>query len=62
MCEYCKLLSGDRKILAEDSNIELKIERHNKEYSLIAESLYDFAEKKINYCPICERRLEEKNK
>lgn len=62
MCEYCKLSSGDRRILAEDSNTELKIERHNKEYSLIAESLYDFAEKKINYCPICGRRLEEKNK
>ena len=62
MCEYCKLFSGDRITLAEDGETELKIERHNKEYSLIAESLYDFAEIRINYCPICGKRLEEKNK
>ncbi len=59
MCEYCKLLSGDWAILAEDGETELKIERHNKEYSLIAESLYDSAEIRINYCPICGRKLEE---
>ena len=59
MCEHCKLLSGDWAILAKDGETELKIERHNKEYSLVAESLTDIAETKINYCPMCGRKLEE---
>lgn len=59
MCEYCKLLSGDRRILAEDGETELKIERHNKEYSLVAEGLNDIAEIRIDYCPFCGRKLEE---
>lgn len=59
MCEYCKLLSGDIRILAEDGETELKIERHNKEYSLVAEELTDIAETRINYCPMCGRKLEE---
>ena len=33
MCEYCKLFSGDRITLAEDDKTEIKIKRHNKEYS-----------------------------
>lgn len=59
MCEYCKLLSGDIRILAEDGGTELKIERHNKEYSLVAEGLTDIAETRINYCPECGRKLKE---
>lgn len=59
MCGYCKLFSGDRITLAEDGETELKIERCNEDYSLVAESLYDSAEVKINYCPICGRKLEE---
>ena len=59
MCEYCKLFSGDRITLAEDGETELKIERHNKEYSLVAEGLTDIAETRINYCPMCGRKLKE---
>lgn len=59
MCGYCKLFSGDRITLAEDGETELKIERHNKEYSLIAEGLTDIAETRINYCPMCGRELKE---
>ena len=59
MCEYCKLLSGDIRIWAEDGETELKIERHNKEYSLVAEGLTDIAETRINYCPECGRKLKE---
>lgn len=59
MCEYCKLFSGDQITLAEDGETELKIERHNKEYSLVAESLIDIAETRINYCPMCGRKLKE---
>lgn len=60
MCEYCKLLSGDWIMLAEDGKIELKIERHNKDYSIVAEEgLTDIAETRINYCPMCGRKLKE---
>lgn len=59
MCKCCELLSGEREILAEEGETELKIERCNKDYSLVAESLYDLAEVKINYCPICGRKLKE---
>ena len=59
MCEHCKLLSGDWAILAEDGETELKIEKHNKDYSLVAEGLTDIAETKINYCPTCGRKLKE---
>ncbi len=59
MCEYCKLFSGDTIILAEDGETELKMERHNKEYSLVAEGLTDIAETRINYCPMCGRKLKE---
>ena len=59
MCKYCNLLSGDRIILAEDGEIELKIEKHNKDYSLVAEGLTDIAETRINYCPMCGRKLIE---
>lgn len=59
MCEYCKLFSGDRITLAEDGETELKIERHNKDYSIVAEGLTDIAETRINYCPMCERELKE---
>lgn len=59
MCEYCKLFSGDSITLAEDRETELKIERHNKEYSLIAEGLTDISETRINYCPMCGRDLKE---
>lgn len=61
MCEHCKLLSGDWTILAEDGETEIKIERHNKEYSLVAEGLTDIAETRINYCPMCGRKLIEQN-
>ena len=61
MCEYCKLFSGDRITLAEDGETEIKIERHNKEYSLAAESLTEIAETRINYCPMCGRKLIEQN-
>ena len=59
ICEYCKLLSGDWTILAEDGETELKIERHNKEYSLVAEGLTDIAETRINYYPMCGRELKK---
>lgn len=61
MCEYCKLFSGDRITLAEDGETEIKIERHNKEYSIVAEGLTDIAEIRINYCPMCGRKLIEQN-
>lgn len=57
MCEYCKLLSGDWIKLAEGGETEIKIERHNKEYSIVAEGLADIAETRINYCPMCGRKL-----
>ena len=57
MCECCKLLSGDWITLAEDGETEIKIERHNKEYSLVAEGLTDIAGTRINYCPMCGREL-----
>ena len=59
MCEYCKLLSGDWITLAEAGETELKIEKHNKEYSLVAEGLTDIAETRINYCPMCGKILKE---
>ena len=34
MCEQCKLLSGDREILEEDRDLELKIGRVNKDFYL----------------------------
>lgn len=59
MCGYCKLFSGDRITLAEDGETEIKIERHNKEYSIVAEGLTDIVETRINYCPMCGRELKE---
>ena len=59
MCECCNLLSGDWITLAEDGETEIKIERHNKEYSIVAEGLTDIAETRINYCPMCGRELKE---
>lgn len=59
MCEHCKLLSGDWAMLTEDGETELKIERHNKDYFIVAEGLTDIAETRINYCPMCGRELKE---
>ena len=59
MCEHCKLLSGDQITLAEDGETEIKIEKNNKDNSIVAEGLTDIAETRINYCPMCGRELKE---
>lgn len=59
MCEYCKLLSGDRKILEEDGKTEVAIGRVNKDYYIEVENDYDIIDIDINYCPFCGRKLGE---
>ena len=59
MCEYCKLLSGDRKILEEDGKTEVAIGRVNKDYYIEAGNDYDSIDIDINYCPFCGRKLSE---
>lgn len=61
MCEYCKLLSGDRKILEEDGKTEVAIGRVNKDYYIEVENDYDIIDIDINYCPFCGRKLSEQN-
>lgn len=59
MCEQCKLLSGDREILEEDRDLELKIGRVNKDFYLEADTIEHNVDVKINYCPFCGRKLGE---
>lgn len=58
-CEHCKLLSGDREILEEDRDLELKIGRVNKDFYLEADTVENNVEVEINYCPFCGRKLGE---
>lgn len=53
MCEYCNIASGNIRILKTENLWNLRIERHNNSYSLIAESIEDDIEIDINYCPMC---------
>lgn len=57
MCEQCKLLSGDREILEEDRDLELKIGRVNKDFYLEADTIEHNVDVEINYCPFCGRKL-----
>ena len=57
MCRYCDLLSGDVRSLKTENLWNLRIERHNKAYSLIASDIEDDIEIDINYCPMCGRKL-----
>lgn len=61
MCEYCKLLSGDREILEENGETEIAIGRVNKDYYIEAGNDYDSIDIDINYCPFCGRKLSEQN-
>ena len=61
MCEYCKLLSGDRKILEEDGETEVRIGRVNKDYYIEAENNCDYIDIDINYCPFCGKKLNKQN-
>lgn len=61
MCEYCKLLSGDREILEENRETEIAIGRVNKDYYIEAGNDYDSIDININYCPFCGRKLSEQN-
>ena len=58
-CEHCKLLSGDREILEENRDLELKIGRVNKDFYLEADTVENNVEVEINYCPFCGRKLGE---
>ena len=57
MCKYCNLLSGDVRSLKTENLWNLRIERHNKNYSLIASDIEDDIEIDINYCPMCGGKL-----
>lgn len=59
MCEYCNLLSGDKRILEEDGQTEVSMNRVNKDYYIEAENDYDIIDIDINYCPFCGRKLKE---
>ena len=59
ICKYCELLSGDREILEEDRDLELKIGRVNKDFYLEADTIENNVEVEINYCPECGRKLKE---
>ena len=59
ICKYCELLSGDREILEEDRDLELKIGRVNKDFYLEADTIENNVEVEINYCPFCGRKLGE---
>lgn len=65
MCKYCDLLSGDVRSLKTENLWNLRIERHNKNYSLIAgdieDDIEDDIEIDINYCPMCGRKLGDNN-
>ena len=61
MCEYCKLLRGDREILEENGETEIAIGRVNKDYYIEAGNDYDSIDIDINYCPFCGRKLSEQN-
>ena len=58
-CEHCKLLSGDREILGENRDLELKIGRVNKDFYLEADTVENNVEVEINYCLFCGRKLGE---
>ena len=57
MCKYCNMASGDVRSLKTENLWNLRIERHNKSYSLIASIIDDDIEIDINYCPMCGRKL-----
>lgn len=57
MCKYCNLVSGELKSLKTENLWNLRIERHNNSYSLIAGDIEDDIEIDINYCPMCGRKL-----
>lgn len=57
MCKYCNMASGDISFLKTENLWALRIERHNKSYSLIAGDIEDNIEIDINYCPMCGRQL-----
>lgn len=56
-CKYCNIGSGDARSLKTENLWNLRIERHNNSYSLIAENIEDDIEIDINYCPMCGRKL-----
>lgn len=54
MCEYCDLVSGDKRDLGEAKRDILKIERHNESYLISTDSSIDLDdEREIYFCPMC---------
>ena len=63
-CEYCNLLIGKEKVIAENMQETLYLLRHNNNTYALGTSvaLPDIEEEidiKINYCPMCGRKLGE---
>lgn len=60
MCKICEQLnSNNRVFIFEDDNRYLSIRKcNNFYYTLEFDSDFDCFDIKINYCPICGRRLE----
>lgn len=59
MYEYCDLASGDEKLIEEGYDVGLYLKRHNNTYTLTAVCSNGYAEKDINYCPMCGRDLRD---
>lgn len=61
MCEYCQY--GSNLLWSADSNV--KIDAAESRLILVEETYYDQLiirdSQKINYCPVCGRKLEVKN-
>lgn len=58
MCEYCDLVSGDKKDFGDGQHDILKIERHNDSYLIGTDSSIDLDdEREIYFCPMCGRKL-----
>lgn len=66
MCEYCNLVSGEEKDIGSNEEDLLYIVRHNNEFDIKA--IFDTGDEssedrcKINYCPICGRKLIKEGK